>query len=197
MYGRLYTDVYNDDPYDDLYNDAVNPQFPQRYVGQVASYADLDGPNDFSLNVFCIPVKVDEGKMWQPKKWLKTSGHYSEIAQICNKDGGGEDCNYVMKVIKLDPSNDIAERKFWNEVELQTEAAEAGLAPKIMDSWVCDQCKGSPDEQKCPYIGVIIMPTLKRTLKDIIKDSTIDLHVKHKYLIEAFTVLEKLNKQFN
>ena len=153
----------------------------------------LPETEDFSLKVFCIPIKSNKQKIWQPKKWLNVRGNYGEIAQVCNTEEP-PNCNYVMKIIKLDPADPHAETNFWNEVKFQTEAAKAHLAPKVLDSWVCEECKKRKDDE-CPYIGVIIMPALKRTVKDLFKDPDILPLEKKKYLIEAFTVLETLNNK--
>ena len=124
-----------------------------------------------------------EGKWDIPKKWI------GNIAKICKK--GGDECNYIIKIIRFDSSE--SEEKFWNEVKLQKKAFTLGVAPEVSDAWICRPCENI-DERKCPYMGSIIIPTLKKTLKDIFQDANIELSVKKKYFIEALIILRELNQ---
>ena len=72
---------------------------------------------------------------------------------------------------------------FLKEVELHKEAFKRGVAPDIIDSWIC----------KNPYIGVIIMPALRRTLEDILIDPEVSVVKKKKYVNDAKKILLALH----
>lgn len=148
-------------------------------------------------NVFCVPVNryskekgiigrgeedpeaSREGEWYLPKTKALAHGSSGSIQEVCTKN---KDCDYVMKIIML--NTDIDRKYFLKEVELQKVAFQLGVAPEIIDSWIC----------KDPYIGVIIMPVLQKTLGDVLKDNTVPEEEKKKYIKKAFSILHILHK---
>ena len=102
----------------------------------------------------------------------KTNG-----CKVCKKNNG---CNYVMKII---PFGGIFHTPFYREVNLQKEAAALDIAPPVSESWVCEDLN----------FGVIIMPSLEKTLWDILQDETIETTTKDEYIKDAETILRTLN----
>ena len=164
----------------------------------------------FTLNVFCSPVEKKSEGWVLPTAWLGKRGKFGSIAQVCKSN---RNCGYVMKVVRIDYScrsckkyekvlrgfkrtnpseshdlevgtESVTREKFLNEVELQKEAARENIAPPIIDYWIC----------KNPSVGVIIMPMLVKTLKDVWTDSSVSVEQKEIYKSEANALLSKLNK---
>jgi len=164
----------------------------------------------FTLNVFCSPVEKKSKGWVLPATWLGKRGKFGSIAQVCKSN---RNCGYVMKVVRIDYScrsckkyekvlrwfkrtnpseshdlevgtESVTREKFLNEVELQKEAARENIAPPIIDYWIC----------KNPSVGVIIMPMLVKTLKDVWTDSSVTVDQKELYKSEANALLSKLNK---
>ena len=162
----------------------------------------------FTLNVFCVPVnKTSKG--WElPTAWLGKRGKFGSIAQVCKTNGN---CDYVMKVVSIIKqesscrmckyfrwfkrkksaegiqeigTNPVTREEFLNEVELQKAAAKAHLSPPIIEDWIC----------KDPSVGVIIMPMLDKTLKDVWTDQSVSFDQKENYKTEANALLSNLNK---
>jgi len=146
----------------------------------------------FTLNVFCSPVEKKSEGWVLPTAWLGKRGKFGSIAQVCKSN---RNCGYVMKVVSIrtNPSEihdlefgteSVTREKFLNEVELQKEAAKENIAPPIIEYWIC----------KDPSVGVIIMPMLDKTLKDVWTDSSVSVDQKELYKSEANALLSKLNK---
>jgi len=141
-------------------------------------------------NSFCSPVKTTKAGLWELPTKLIGAGSYASIAEVCAK--GATDCNYAMKLIgtvrhpddwirtgktKVDP------KPFLNEVALQEEAAKIGVAPPVIDSWLCDD----------PPMGVLVMPRLKKTLQEVLQESDNE-EEREAYLDKALSILQELNK---
>ena len=164
--------------------------------------ASLVSPDEekIEMNVFCSPVnQTTEG--WElPTKWLGKKGSFGSMAEVCKK--GATDCDHVMKIMSVDAKRKgspprelrthlkVTPEQFEKEVELQKEAAGLGVAPPVCDSW---ECPLGEDEDKDPSIGVIIMPILQKTLKDILDDDSVEDAEKEAYIFEAKSILKELN----
>jgi serine/threonine protein kinase len=109
---------------------------------------------DVIPDVFCVPIKTKKKDTWVliPHP-LFGSGHYGVVYGACKR----EECAYVMKVIKLGKQTSLAD--FDQEVAIQSELAEHGLALPVEDSW---KCRGPTK------VGVIIMRSLDITVKDFL-----------------------------
>ncbi len=144
--------------------------------------------------VFCIPVDKNDsevgiigqgetsgpsrkGEWYLPSTGEKGHGVQGTVHEVCKNN----DCDYVMKIIIF--NGGYTRKHFLKEVELQKEAFRLNVAPELIDSWIC----------KDPYIGVIIMPALQRTLEDILRDSTVKDEEKDEYIKDAFRILHILN----
>ena len=163
--------------------------------------------------VFCVPVErtenesgilgrgegVEESRKdewYLPKAGELGHGVSSSVYKVCKHN---QDCNYVMKCILFNPKDfsdssyvEQSELPNWymntrdnflKEVELHKEAFKLGVAPDIIDSWICEN----------PYIGVIIMPALRRTLEDILIDPEVSADKKKKYVNDAKKILIAMN----
>ena len=163
--------------------------------------------------VFCVPVErtknesgilgrgegVEETRkdVWYlPKAEELDHGVAGNVHKVCKYN---QDCDYVMKIIIFNPkvfsdSSYVEQSKLLNwhlndrdnflkEVELHKEAFQLGVAPEIIDSWIC----------KTPYLGVIIMPALRRTLEDILIDPEVSADKKKGYIWDAKQILIALN----
>ena len=99
----------------------------------------------------------------------------------------------MMKIIKFPsyckgdkcPYTECAYAKFLHEVDFQTKVAYLGVAPPILSSWVCT-CTDPP-------LGVIIMPVLKETLEDVIRNPSVSRETKEAYIKEAENIFNILN----
>lgn len=164
--------------------------------------------------VFCVPVQrrqsergilglgegVEEsrGAEWYlPDAKILDRGVSSSVHEACKRN---QDCDYVMKIMIFNPEvlqdDPYVERPrlanwgmntrkhFLKEVELQKEAFRLGVAPEIIDSWLCEN----------PDLGVIIMPALRRTLKDVLIDPAVSDGEKKRYINDAWQILILLNK---
>ena len=119
-------------------------------------------------DVFCVSVEKTWPGEWNlPTKQIGKGG-YGTIYEVCKKTNG---CNYVMKII---PFGGIFRTPFYREVNLQKEAAALDIAPPVSESWVCEDLN----------LGVIIMPSLKKTLGNILQDETIETKIKDEYIIK-------------
>ena len=171
----------------------------------------------FEMNVFCTRVKSKEDEWEVPTKWLGKRGAFGSMAEVCAK--GATDCDHVMKIMIIDDTrkgnklprghvclncgeelgtqSTVTRSQFENEVELQKEAAGIldqegiAIAPPVCDSWYCPP---GEDKDKDPSFGVIIMPILQKTLKDIFLDANVDKVKKKAYNKEAQFILKKLNE---
>ena len=166
----------------------------------------------FDLKVFCFPVNETKEGLWErPKKWLRKGmedggGAFGSIAEVCKKNTN--DCDYVMKIMSINETADddahvfgyrsrapivrvkpldtrfeVSPQDFWKEVELQESAAALGVAPPVCDCWICED----------PPIGVIIMPTLQKTLEAVFEDDSVTEERKKTYVDDAEEILQKLN----
>ena len=151
-------------------------------------------------NLFCFPVEKTSSGKWvhHPKEeWylpdkekLWGGGEKGKIYQVCRKARG---CNYVMKIIRFTsycqgdncPYGECAYTEFLHEVFFQTEVARLGVAPPILSSWVCT-CTNPP-------LGVIVMPVLKETLEDVIRNPDVKRGTKEAYIQEAERIFNILN----
>jgi len=171
----------------------------------------------FEMNVFCTRVKSKKDEWEVPTKWLGKRGAFGSMAEVCKK--GATDCDHVMKIMIIDDTrkgnklprghvclncgeelgtqSTVTRSQFENEVELQKEAAGIldqegiAIAPPVCDSWYCPP---GEDKDKDPSFGVIIMPILQKTLKDIFLDDNVDKAKKKAYNKEAQFILKKLNE---
>jgi len=167
--------------------------------------ASLVSPEEekIEMNVFCVPVKGkrDPTERWElPTKWLGKKGSFGSMAEVCKK--GATDCDHVMKIMSVDAKRKgspprelrthlkVTPEQFEKEVELQKEAAVLRVAPPVCDSW---ECPLGEDEDKDPSIGVIIMPILQKTLKDVLDDDSVEDAEKEAYILEAKSILKELN----
>ena len=175
--------------------------------------ASLVSPEEekIEMNVFCVPVKGkrDPTERWElPTKWLGKKGSFGSMAEVCKK--GATDCDHVMKIMSVDAKRKgspprelrthlkVTPEQFEKEVELQKEAAgildqegnAIAIAPPVCASWYCPP---GEDEDKDPSIGVIIMPILQKTLKDILDDDSVEDAEKEAYIFEAKSILKELN----
>ena len=132
-------------------------------------------------DVFCVSVGSEvtrHGTDWRLPTKQVGKGAYGTIYEVCKKKPA--DCNYVMKII---PFGGIFRTPFYREVNLQKEAAALDIAPPVSESWVCEDLN----------LGVIIMPSLEKTLWDILQDETIETKTKDEYIKDAETILRTLN----
>ena len=131
-------------------------------------------------HVFCMGVERDREGLWRLPQNKIGQGLYGKIYEICTRDNK---CDYVMKIVRLGDYS-VSKAQFKNEVALQKEAHKLKVAPLIVDDWICQK----------PSIGVIIMPTLKRTLKDILQSKKTTENTKQKRIAEAQSLLKKLQE---
>jgi len=93
-----------------------------------------------------------------------------------------------MKIVRLgNQKTGNRKAKFKNEVALQKEAHKLKVAPPIVDDWICEE----------PSLGVIIMPTLKRTLEDILQDEKNSEKTKQNRIGEAQQALLETLQEAN
>jgi len=130
-------------------------------------------------HVFCMGVERDRQGRWRLPQNKVGQGAYGKVYEVCRSDNR---CDYVMKIVRLGDSS-VSKAQFKKEVALQKEAHKLEVAPPIVDSWICQE----------PSIGVIIMPTLKRTLKDILRSKKTSENTKQKRIAEAQELLNILN----
>lgn len=145
--------------------------------------------------VFCIPVDKNDsevgiigqgetsgpsrkGEWYLPSTGEKGHGVQGTVHEVCKNN----DCDYVMKIIIF--NGGYTRKHFLKEVELQKEAFRLGVAPEIIDSWICED----------PDIGVIIMPALQKTLGDVLRDVNVKKEVKDGYVKDAFEILHTLHQ---
>jgi len=151
-------------------------------------------------DVFCVPVRrrktedrvLGKGEQhlysrkdewYLPKAEELGHGVSGSVHEVCKHN---KDCDHVMKIIIFNPEffPDSDRKQFLKEVELQKEAFRLGVAPEIIDSWICEN----------PDIGVIIMPTLQKTLGDVLRDVNVKKEVKDGYVKDAFEILHTLHQ---
>lgn len=132
-------------------------------------------------DVFCVSVGREvtrHGTDWRLPTKQVGKGAYGTVYEVCKKKPA--DCNYVMKII---PFTGIFRTPFYREVNLQKEAAALEVAPPVSDWWECEDLN----------LGVIVMPSLEKTLLDILQDETIETKTKDDYIEDAKTILQTLN----
>lgn len=66
------------------------------------------------------------------KKELLGKGAYGRVYQLCDVDNK---CPYVLKVVDLKKTTDV--KQFEIEVTNQMRASKLGIAPHILDAWIC------------------------------------------------------------
>ena len=130
-------------------------------------------------HVFCMGVERDREGRWRLPHNKVGQGAYGKVYEVCTID---DRCDYVMKIVHLGDFG-VSKTQFKKEVALQKEAHKLEVAPPIVDDWLCRE----------PSIGDIIMPTLKRTLKDILQDEQTSEKTKQKRIAEAQELLNILN----
>ena len=132
-------------------------------------------------DVFCVSVWSEvtrHGTDWSLPTKKVGKGAYGTIYEVCKKKPA--DCNYVMKII---PFTGIFRTPFYREVNLQKEAAALEVAPPVSDWWECEDLN----------FGVIVMPSLEKTLLNILQDETIETKTKDNYIEVSKTILQMLN----
>ena len=104
----------------------------------------------------CIPVsrRVNQKSKcslneWEIKGQVGEESMYGDVYAACCKS----DCTHVMKIQKIVKGGTTDQ-----ENEMQVLAAERGLAPLVVDSYVCDDN------------SIIIMKAMKRTVYDLLKE---------------------------
>ncbi len=161
--------------------------------------------------VFCVPVQrrqtergilglgegVEESRKeewYLPKAEALGDGVSSHVHKACKPN---HDCDYVMKIILFNPEvfPDTPHFKllywfkntrdnFLKEVKLHKEAFDLNVAPEIIDSWICEN----------PYMGVIIMTAMERTLEDVLIDPNVSADEKKRYIKDAMKILIRLRE---
>ena len=82
------------------------------------------GISSKTLNIVEDCAKLTE---WDRKELLG-EGQYGKAFKVCK---GDDDCNYVLKIQKLDED-------FYIEIQALTELKDTGVVPKYYSAWTCD-----------------------------------------------------------
>ena len=109
---------------------------------------------------------------WEIKGKIGEDSVYGEVYAACCK----ADCTHVMKIQKISPKTSTDQ-----ENEMQVIAAEKGMAPPIVDSYVCDNN------------SIIIMKAMKRTVGDLMKE-IFDPKVHLLIVKECVSLIKKFHK---
>jgi len=130
-------------------------------------------------DILCSPVSGNErGTVWSLMGRVGEDSLYGTVWQACLK----KDCTYVLKSQKYskDAYRQITKETIKKEVDMQNKIAKEGLALKIKDWWLCD--KG----------GVIIMKSLKQTVRNLLLEYNNDI-VRHMIIGTCIGLLHRLH----
>jgi tRNA A-37 threonylcarbamoyl transferase component Bud32 len=93
------------------------------------------------MSVLCEPAELITKSIMGSHKWALGKelgeGAYGTVSEVCCES----DCTHVAKHIPVRPTRSSTKEqiitKIKQEVELQRKAAAAGLAPKVIEAWFC------------------------------------------------------------
>lgn len=131
----------------------------------------------------CFPLTAKQTfckKQWKVHSFIG-AGQQGHVWNVCC----GNNCEYVLKYIHLNPEfYEYTADHFHEEVKMQNEAAAAGLAPLIVEYWVCR------DGSAAIFISEKIDTTLEQYLEQNMGQKTWQQVIKR--LFKMYDTLHEL-----
>ncbi len=112
--------------------------------------------SEIKAQIFCTPVKKDKKEKWRTERPIG-KGAFSSVWSACTDSK----CNHVLKYQKYgcleqNPKIVVNKKFIQNEIRLINKCADAGLCPRVVDAWYCDDG------------GSYILPLLNLTVFDLL-----------------------------